>query len=258
MLSGDVYFFIVPFILGLMLVVFFIYHSKHSNNFSKSVLKELLHKIEVYENEKIKFCEQTSNLINRFKILANNETMHLFQLERELGIDIGSIKRKLFNEIQKKMRLHMDEKQLKKTIYQHLALALIGNLIGQNEIGELFTKRAYYVNNSDGDFYIFAAESTDFDIQKKSLFTVFKEEETANEVIEIKVSGPISIIEKKSPDYQIALNHFEEKSPYVGNLTFTTNPGIYNLFFLKAEKIYYQTIKNERESKSPLILTRKA
>ncbi len=151
----------------------------------------------------------------------------------------------------------MEEKLLKKTVYQRLSLSVFGNLIGFDKNKDLFVNRIYFVNNSSGDFYLISLNIEDeLNTEEKVVLTVFKEEETISEIIDIKVKGSVEVIAEGTEQWKEGFKLFEEKSPFVGNLPWTERENNYTLYFLKAESIIFQTIKDERESRKPLFLVR--
>jgi len=155
----------------------------------------------------------------------------------------------------------MDEKSLKKEIYQRLALSVFGNLIGYGTDNKIVMKNMYFVNEPSGDLYLFSkktSEIEDLNMNQPVYFSVFKEEEVAVEFSHIRIEGQLALIEKDSDEWEKGLALFADKSPFIGNIPWVDNPDNYTLFFLKNTKIFYQKTKNERMGQPPIYLIRES
>lgn len=275
MIAEEYWILIVPFLFALLGIFYFIYHMKHSDDYSDYVLEKIAEKIEKIKEEDIESA-RIKKIVSRFlKIMEdreNEKNIHLFDIERELGIDMASLEKKvdqiLHKKYEKKNKVwpmnHENEnltpvQKIKKEIFQQLALSIFGNLVAKNMEGNIITKNMYFVSEPSGDLYLFARKNEELagiDYSQEVFFCIFKEENIASEIKEIKVQGKIKKIETDSSEWQKGLSLFDEKSPFISNLPWIDNKENYQMYFLEVSKLYYQSIKEERAGKTPLFFVR--
>ncbi len=101
-MKNEYYIFFFPIILGLMVIIYFIYHSRHAEAFSKKVCGKVSRKIEELESKYEISNKKTRHFVNEFKKLIEKNKYTVFEIERKLGIDLDSLHKKLEKEIIKK------------------------------------------------------------------------------------------------------------------------------------------------------------
>jgi hypothetical protein len=277
-MSGEYWIILIPVFFAITVIIYFIYHIWHTEKYSSRILKSIISKIEDLEEEKetVPLSKNTQKLIVRFKRIQQDNDLNLFELERELGIDMHTFEKKITKELEnqekyrKKAQAHnprreeevltMNEQGLKKEIYRQLALSVFGNLIGYGEKENIVAKTMYFVTDPTGDFYLLSRkneEIEDMNTEKTATFFVLKEEEVVSKIKEIKIKGKTERIQTDSDEWKQGLSLFEEKSPYIGNLTWLEDPRNYIMFKMKSEEISYHHIGHEKEGEKNYLLIRK-
>ncbi|HCL55603.1 MAG TPA: hypothetical protein DHW82_01150 [Spirochaetia bacterium] len=271
---GEYWIVIAPLLLAFGVILYFIYHMKHSDNYSSYMIAGINKKLENLEIKEIENKKTLSLVLNFKKMAEDFQTLHLFDLERQLGIDIHSLTRKIDLEIKKKkhkgysmnetvLETNPEKKntgEIKKEIYKALAFSLLGNLIYLNSENRIITKNVYIANEPEGDLFLFSRINQDIENLvelPKAILSVFKEETTLSESKEIRAEGSLKLIFKDSEEWKKGISLFEEKSPFISNLPWIDDDNDYKMFFLKVDSIFFQTIALEREGKKVLQFSRK-
>lgn len=102
MINTEYLIILVPVFLAILIIFYFIYHLWHTEKYSRKVLAVIRKKIDEIEEKEIEINGKIKNLIHSFKAIAERKRMHLFDIEREIGIDMVSFSNKLDKEIKKK------------------------------------------------------------------------------------------------------------------------------------------------------------
>ncbi|PKL15312.1 MAG: hypothetical protein CVV50_00540 [Spirochaetae bacterium HGW-Spirochaetae-6] len=257
---SEYWFFLFPLLAGIWLLIFFLRHVFRAQRFSHYIFNIILLKVHQLENSGKVISGQIDRLIKELKKnLQDNKKMHLLDLERRLGISLHILEQKIDKEL-KKGNISMDLNTLKKNMYKNLATALFGNLVGKSQSGNLITKSMYFSNNDRGDFFLLALKNPDLDqldLTSEILFSIFKEQETAFDMAEFKLQGKAQLLQPQDNLWKTGLSLLEAKSPMAANLPWLDTPQKCLMLYLKAENIYYQTVKDEQAEKEPFVLSRK-
>jgi len=153
----------------------------------------------------------------------------------------------------------MTPQELKKEIYRRMATAIYGMLATQNHEETPLVKSMYFVNDEKGLFYLFTRHTPELDflsLNFSGVFSIFKEEEVMSEMAEIRAYGSLEFLDPESSEYAAGMALFEEKSPFIGNLPWISEPGAYRMLKLIPSRIVFQQMKEERAGKKPFILIR--
>ena len=102
MINMEYLIILVPVFLAILIIFYFIYHLWHTEKYSEKILRIILKKINEIETKEIEVSEKVKNLINAFKEISSGKRIHLFDLERKIGIDMVSFSNKLDKEMKKK------------------------------------------------------------------------------------------------------------------------------------------------------------
>lgn len=262
MIKEELWFLVIPILMAVLVLLYFIYHIKHASKYSDLILSSIFDKIKLLESKQGRIRRRLKVLIELFENLTKTKKkLSIFDFERELGIDMMSFEQKLDQELKRVIsnagEANMQENDLKKEIFTKLALSVFGNLIGQSKEGEILTKTMYFVSNPDGHFFFLARDNNELcklDLDKDIVFSVVKEEELVSEMAEINIKGKVFLLDADLGEWQEGLSLFEEKSPYIKNIPWVDDQKKYKMYSLKPQSISYQTVKNEREGKQAFML----
>jgi len=101
-LNGEYLIILVPVLLAILIIFYFIYHLWHTGKYSSKVLEMIEAKIEKIETDEVELSFKIKQLIESFRTISANKRVDLFDLERRIGIDMMSFSKKLDKELKKK------------------------------------------------------------------------------------------------------------------------------------------------------------
>jgi len=108
---------LVPVFFAILMIFYFIYHLWHTEKYSKHVLRLIARKIEELEVSKFETSVKIKKLIDDFKRASSQKRIHLFDLERQIGIDMASFNTKLDKALKKDFSKKDQKKKIQLRFY---------------------------------------------------------------------------------------------------------------------------------------------
>lgn len=102
-MNGESLIIMVPAALALSVMVYFLYHIKHTAKYSDKILEKVRIEVEHLEENGTVSSPKTASQVKTFKkLMQNRKKLHVFDFERAMGIDMVSFEKKLGKELKKK------------------------------------------------------------------------------------------------------------------------------------------------------------
>lgn len=94
--------FCVPVLFAIWILFYFIYHIRNTKKYTSFVLNEISSRIKEVEVLELELPLKLKQILEVYNRMLINRTIHLFDLERNLGIDMFSLEKKLDRLLKKK------------------------------------------------------------------------------------------------------------------------------------------------------------